>query len=55
MPYRIESESIVLGTEDVRQLLNCLRAIDSPGDQVALVAALRSTAFSCSDVERPCR
>ena len=33
VPYRIESESIVLGTEDVRQLLNCLRAIDSPGDQ----------------------
>ena len=51
VPYRLESESIVLGTEDVRQLLNCLRAIDSPGDQVALVAALRSTAFSCSDVE----
>ena len=40
-----------LGTEDVTQLLNCLRAIDSPGDQVALVAALRSAAFSCSDVE----
>ncbi len=51
VPYRIESESVVLGTEDVRQLLNCLRAIDSPGDQIALVAALRSTAFSCSDVE----
>ena len=51
VPYRIESESIVLGTEDVRQLLNCLRAIDSPGDQVALVAALRSAAFACSDVE----
>ncbi len=51
VPYRTESESIVLGTEDVRQLLNCLRAIDSPGDQVALVAALRSSAFACSDVE----
>lgn len=51
VPYRIESESVVLGTEDVTYLLNCLRAIDSPGDQVALVAALRSTAFSCSDVE----
>lgn len=51
VPYRIESESVVLGSEDVRQLLNCLRAIDSPGDQVALVAALQSTAFSCSDVE----
>lgn len=51
VPYRIESESIVLGTEDVRQLLSCLRAIDSPGDDVALVAALRSPAYGCSDVE----
>jgi len=51
VPYRVESESFVLGTQDVRELLSCLRAIDSPADQVALVAALRSTAFSCSDVE----
>ncbi len=51
VPYRIESESLVLATEDVRELLNCLRAIDSPADQVALVAALRSSAFACSDVE----
>ncbi|MDE2801834.1 MAG: UvrD-helicase domain-containing protein [Chloroflexota bacterium] len=51
VPYRIESESIVLGTEDVRQLLSCLRAIDSPGDDVSLVAALRSPAYACSDVE----
>jgi ATP-dependent exoDNAse (exonuclease V) beta subunit len=51
VPYRIESQSMVLGTQDVRELLNCLRAIDSPGDQVAVVAALRSSAFGCSDVE----
>ena len=51
VPYRIESQSMILRTEDVRELLNCLRAIDSPADQVALVAALRSSAFSCSDVE----
>ncbi len=51
IPYRVESESFVLGTQDVRELLNCLRAIDSPADKVALVAALRSTAFGCSDVE----
>jgi len=51
IPYRVESESYVLGTQDVRELLNCLRAIDSPADRVALVAALRSTAFGCSDVE----
>ena len=51
IPYRLESQSMVLGTQDVRDLLNCLRAIDSPGDQVALVAALRSSVFACSDVE----
>ena len=50
IPYRVESESFVLGTQDVWELLNCLRAIDSPADQVALVAALRSTAFGVSDV-----
>lgn len=51
IPYRLESQSMVLGTQDVRDLLNCLRSIDSPGDQVALVAALRSSVFGCSDVE----
>jgi ATP-dependent helicase/nuclease subunit A len=51
VPYRIESESFVFGTQDIRELLSCLRAIDSPADRVALVAALRSTAFGCSDVE----
>ena len=51
IPYRLESQSMVLGTQDVRDLLNCLRSIDSPGDQIALVAALRSSVFSCSDVE----
>ena len=49
--YRIESQTLVLATQDVREILNCLRAIDSPADQVAIVAALRSTIFGCSDVE----
>ncbi len=51
IPYRVESQSLVLGTQDVREILACLRAIDSPADQVALVAALRSSGFGCSDVE----
>jgi len=51
IPYRIESESFIFGTQDIRELLSCIRAIDSPADRVALVAALRSTAFGCSDVE----
>jgi ATP-dependent helicase/nuclease subunit A len=51
VPYRIESGSLVLDTPEVRDLLSCLRAIDDPSDQVALVAALRSPAYACSDVE----
>ncbi len=51
VPFRVESQSLVLSTHDVQELLSCLRAIDSPVDQVALIAALRSSAFACSDAE----
>src|SRR5207237_5282396 len=37
--------------QEVRDLLNCLTAIDDPADEVAIVASLRSVAFACSDVE----
>ena len=51
VPYRLESASLVFDTQEVRDLLNCLRAIDNPADNVATVAALRSVAFGCSDVD----
>lgn len=51
VPFRMESGSLVLDTQEVRDLLSCLRAIDDPSDQVALVAALRSPAYGCSDVD----
>ena len=51
IPYRLESASLVFETQEIRDLLNCLRAIENPADQVATVAALRSPAFGCSDVE----
>ena len=51
IPYRLESTSLVFETQEIRDLLNCLKAIDNPADQVATVAALRSPAFGCSDVE----
>lgn len=51
IPYRLEGASLVFDTQEVRDLINCLRAIDDPSDQVATVAALRSPAFACSDVE----
>ena len=51
IPYRLESPSMVYDTQELRDLLNCLRAIDDPTDQVSVVAALRSPAFACSDVD----
>ena len=51
LPYRLESASLIFDTQEVRDLLNCLRAIDDPADQVSAVAALRSPAFGCSDVD----
>ena len=51
IPYRLESASLVFETQEIRDLLNCLRAIDDPANQVASVAALRSPAFGCSDVD----
>ena len=51
VPYRLEGNSLVFGTQEVQELLNCLRAIDDPSDQVSVVAALRSPALACSDVD----
>jgi ATP-dependent helicase/nuclease subunit A len=49
IPYRVESRSLVYDTQEVRDLLSILRAVDDPTDQVALIAALRSPAFACGD------
>ena len=49
--YRLEGASLFFDTQEVRDLLNCLRAIDDPSDEIAIVAALRSPAFACTDVE----
>ena len=51
IPYRIEGGSLLFNTQEVRDMLNCLRAIDNPSDEVSVVAALRSPAFACSDVD----
>jgi ATP-dependent helicase/nuclease subunit A len=51
VPYRLEAGKLVLATQEVRDLLACLRAIEDPSDQVALIAALRSPAYACSDLD----
>ena len=51
VPYRLEGASLFFETQEVSDLLNCLRAIDDPSNEIAIVAALRSPAFACTDVE----
>ncbi len=51
IPHRIEGGSLLFDTQEVQDLLNCLRAIDDPFDAVSVVAALRSPAFACSDLD----
>ncbi len=51
VPVRVESQSLVFSTTEVRDLLSILAAVDDPTDELAVVAALRSSAFGCSDAE----
>nr|MBA3655703.1 UvrD-helicase domain-containing protein [Actinomycetota bacterium] len=51
VPFRVASASLVWATQEVRDLLSVLRVIDDPTDQLSLVAALRSPAVACSDVD----
>ncbi len=49
--YRVESSSLVWTTQEVRDLVAVLQAVDDPTDEVALVTALRSPALGCSDAD----
>jgi len=49
VPYRLEGAALIWGCQEVRDLLAILRAVDDPGDPVAVVAALRTPALACGD------
>ena len=51
IPSRVQSRSLLFDTQEARDLLAVLTAIDDPTDEVALVGALRSPAFGCSDAD----
>ncbi len=51
VPFRVEGGSLLYRTQEVRDIINCLAAIDDPENEIAIVSALRSPAFACSDVE----
>jgi len=49
IPYRAETSSLVYGTQEIRDLLAVLQAVDDPTDELALVTALRSPVLGCGD------
>ena len=51
IPYRHEGSRDFFRREEVRDLIWVLSAIDDPTDRVALIGALRSSAFAVSDEE----
>ena len=51
VPYRLATGTLVYDTQEVRDLVSTLRAIDDPSDELSLVAALRSPLYGCSDVD----
>jgi ATP-dependent helicase/nuclease subunit A len=51
IPYRTEASSLIYSSTEVNELLNALRAISNPADELSLVLALRSSLFGVSDVE----
>ena len=51
IPYRAENSSVVYVAPEIRHVLLALRAAADPTDELALVAALRSPLYGCSDVE----
>jgi ATP-dependent helicase/nuclease subunit A len=49
VPYVLEGQAPIFESQTVHELSNNLVAIDDPTDQVAIVAALKSVAWGCSD------
>ena len=49
VPYVLEGQTPIFESQTVHELSNNLVAIDDPTNQVAIVAALKSPAWGCSD------
>ncbi len=49
IPYRLEGATLIWASQEVRDLMLVLRAVDDRSDHVALLGALRSPMLACSD------
>jgi len=47
--YRVASTTNVWRSQEIRDLVMCLRAINDPSDSLATVSALRSSVYGCGD------
>ncbi len=51
IPYRLNTGTLVYDTQEVRDALAALRAVDDPTDELSLVTALRSPLYACADTD----
>jgi ATP-dependent helicase/nuclease subunit A len=51
IPYRLDTGTLVYDTQEIRDALAALRAIDDPTDELSLVTALRSPLYACADTD----
>ncbi|TCK22781.1 UvrD-helicase domain-containing protein [Pseudonocardia endophytica] len=49
--YRTEAATFVYSAPEIREVMLCLRAVDDPSDELAVVSTLRSSLFGCADAE----
>ncbi len=49
VPYRLEGAAMLWASQEVRDVVAVLRAVDDPADGVAVLAALRSPGLACGD------
>ncbi len=49
IPYRLEGVALLWGSDEVRDVLAVLHAVDDPVDRVAVLGALRSPGLACGD------
>jgi len=49
IPNINQNSSINYQSQEIKDIINCLKAINNPFDKISIIAALKSPAFSCSD------
>ena len=49
IPYRLEGVALLWGSDEVRDVLAVLQAVNDPVDRVAVLGALRSPGLACGD------